>query len=619
MPARQSPPRPPRRRRAVAPGFVAALAAIAVSACGAAATVGTPPKSVHAADVAAAAVNPITVSPLPGTPDASPSTQISFLGGSGTTVSAVSVVGSSSGRHSGKLEGYSTGTGASFVPDKPFVSGERVSVSARVKQGTGTATVRTSFTVAFQAPVPQAEFPINPGLAADVQHYLSAPSITPSTVRVTTAARPGAMAGDFFLAPYQGSGTPGEMIVDQSGNLIWFHPAPADDAATNFEPQTYDGQTVLTWWQGRILKLGFGQGEDEIYSTTYQPLATVAAGNGYEADLHQFLITPQGTAWIDAFDPVEMNLASMGGSAHAVVNDSIVQEIDIKTGLVMWEWHAFGHIPLRDSYAPIPHTSLNWDYVHVNSIDPGTSDNVLLSARNTWTVYDVDIHTGAFIWRIGGRYSSFRHGPGTYFYWQHDARWQAGGLVSLFDNGSSPPREKQSRGLLLDPNTSSHTVTLVKQFTNPNATLLASSQGDLLNLADGNWLMGYGGLPNFTEYTPSGQVLFDATLGHNVQDFRTFLAPWSSQPATPPAIAAQSAAAGAFTVEASWNGDTTAAAWQVLAGPSASALTAVGSPTAKHGFETTISVHTTQPYLAVAALDASGKTLATSAAIAPGQ
>ena len=86
--------------------------------------------------------------------------------------------------------------------------------------------MRTSFSIAFQPTINQAQFPINPGSAADVQHYLSAPTITPSTVRVTTPARSGATAGDFFLAPYQGTGTPGPMIVDQSGNLIWFHPLP---------------------------------------------------------------------------------------------------------------------------------------------------------------------------------------------------------------------------------------------------------------------------------------------------------------------------------------------------------------------------------------------------------
>jgi hypothetical protein len=596
--------------------MAAPLVAVAVGACGSSSTAGPIPKTVRVADFAQAAVNPITVSPLPGTAEASPTTQISFLGGAGTTVSHVHVVGSQSGGHGGRIEAYSTGTGESFIPTRPFVTGERVSVTARVVEGASASTARTSFTVAFQAPVSQQEFPNNGGSTAEVQHYLSAPAITPSAVTITTPARPGATPGDFFLAPYEGTGTPGQMIVDQAGNLIWFHPAPANESSTNFQPQTYEGQTVLTWWQGRILALGFGQGEDEIYSTSYQPIARVLAGNGYKADLHQFTITPQGTAWIDAFDPVQLNLTSMGGSAHAVVNDSIVQEIDVKTGLVMWEWHALGHIPLRDSYSAMPHTSVNWDYVHVNSIDPGTDGNVLLSARGTWTVYDVNIHTGAFIWRIGGKYPSFKRAPGTFFYWQHDARWQPGGLVSVFDNGSDPAHEKQSRGLLLDPNTATHTVTLVKQFTNPNAALLASSQGDMLNLPGGNWLMGYGGLPNFTEYSASGEVLFDATLGRHVQDFRTFLAPWTAQPKTAPAIAAQASGTTGMNVEASWNGATTVSAWKVLAGSSASSLAAV-TTAAKHGFETTIAVPTRAAYVAVAALDAAGQTIATSATISP--
>jgi hypothetical protein len=282
----------------------------------------------------------------------------------------------------------------------------------------------------------------------------------------------------------------------------------------------------------------------------------------------------------------------------------------------MWEWHALGHTPLHDSYAPIPHLT-NWDYVHVNSIDPGASGNILLSARNTWQIYDVNMHTGGFIWRIGGKYGSLKLGPGVRFHWQHDARWLPGGLVSVFDNGSSPPEEKQSRGLVLKPDPGAGTVTLVKQFTNPNATLLASSQGDLLSLPGSNWLMGYGGLPNFTEYDNAGHVIFDATLGPSVQNFRTYLAPWSATPKTAPAIAAQADGNGAVTVEASWNGATAVASWKVLAGTSASTLSTVATAP-RNGFETTIKVTTTSPMIAVAALDASGRTLASSPAISVG-
>jgi hypothetical protein len=587
--------------------FGALLSAAALGACGGASPATSATLS---ASIQAAANSSVAVSPQPGTPDASPSTQISFLGGSGTQVSDVHVVGSSSGSHTGVLRPYSTGTGESFLPSKPFRAGEKVTVHAQA----GGAAVSTSFTIAHQAPVSQKEFPLNPGDANAIQHYASAPTLTPSTVHITTPAKAVSAPGDLFLAPYQGKGTPGPMIAEQDGSLVWFKPLPAGESATNMQVQQYQGKPVLTWWQGRILEVGFGQGEDEIYNTSYQHVASVKAGNGYHADLHEIRLTPEGTAWVDEFDPIEMNLSSYGGKSDGVLTDSVVQEIDVKTGLVMWEWHALGHIPISESNNPAPKYSYPWDYVHINSISPGTSGDVLVSSRNTWTLYDVSIDGGGVRWRLGGKHSSFTQGSGTHFYWQHDAEWQPGGLISLFDNGSDPPKEKQSRGLLLKPDTSAHAVTLVKAFTNPSKTLLASSQGNTLSLPGGDWLMGYGGLPNFTEYDSSGHVLLDGTLGKNVQDFRTYLAPWSATAPGQPSVVAKAAGSGATSVAVSWNGATQVASWRVLAGSSATALAPVLTGP-KSGFETTIKASTAGPYIAVQALDASGNVLGTSATV----
>jgi len=205
----------------------AALAlSVGLCACGGASQASS--EVLHAeelhAEVAAtaAAANPVTVSPLPDTEDASPETQIAFLGGPGTRVADVRVVGSRSGVHTGRLESYSTGTGGSFLPAHPFIPGERVTVRARVSASAGappTLVATTTFTIAYQASFSTKEFPIQKGEASAVQHYSSAPTLTPSTVTVTTPAKPGATPGDFFLAPYQGEGTPGPMIVPPPGPL----------------------------------------------------------------------------------------------------------------------------------------------------------------------------------------------------------------------------------------------------------------------------------------------------------------------------------------------------------------------------------------------------------------
>jgi Arylsulfotransferase (ASST) len=601
-------PTPLRTLRPAGVLLAALFTATGVSACGGASPATS--ATLSASLDAAASAGSVAVSPMAGTPDASPSTQISFLGGAGIQVSNVRVVGSRSGAHGGSLRAYSTGTGESFLPSKPFRAGEKVTVHAVL----GGAAVGTSFTIAHQATVSQKQFALNPGDARAVQHYSSAPALTPSSVRITTPAKAGATPGDLFLAPYQGKGSPGPMIVDQQGNLVWFQPLPAGVDATNFQVQQYQGKPVLTWWQGRIIRVGFGEGENVVYDDAYRRVATIRAGNGYRADLHEIRLTPEGTAWIDAFDPIHMNLSGVHGSANGILTDGVIQEIDVKTGLVMWEWHALGHIPLGESNNPVRSSGYPWDYVHMNSADPGPTGDVLLSSRNTWALYDADIRSGAIRWRLGGKRSSFKLGAGTREYWQHDAEFQPGGLISVFDNGSAPPKEKQSRGILLRPDASKHSVTLAKQLVNPSKTLLASSQGNMLALPGGNWLLGYGGLPNFTEFDSSGHVLLDGALGKDVQNFKTFLSPWSARPTTRPALAVKSAGAGKLSVAASWNGATEVASWRVLAGASSAALAPVATA-AKSGFQTTVTAPTAGPYIAAQALDGAGAVIGTSATV----
>ena len=112
-------------------------------------------------------------------------------------------------------------------------------------------------------------------------------------------------------------------------------------------------------------------------------------------------------------------------------------------------------------------------------------------------------------------------------------------------------------------------------------------------------------------------MLFDGTLGPGVEDYRTYLAPWSGQPKTVPAIAAQAGADGRVTVQASWNGATAVSAWEVLAGPSTGPLSVLAT-VPRQGFETSIAVSSSEPDVAVAALGSSGQVLASSRAISPG-
>jgi len=598
--------------RALILGLAAALGLGLLAATAAAVQPG--PKCTPAAlDNSALQGGSVTVSPLPGSRDASPQTQISFLGVAPGELSALSVVGSRTGAHGGRLLAYSEGDGASFLPAKPFAEGERVTVRARLRSGRSVRTLVDEFAVSIEDRISSTPEPIHPGERAEVQSFRSRPDLHPPLVTVT-ATSPSTAPGDEFLAPYSGPGQAGPMILDESGKLIWFKALPRYTSATNLSVQEYAGEPVLTWWQGDISVHGFGLGEDVIANARYTDIAHVRAGNGLKADLHEFQLTPGGAALITAYHPIRCDLASVGGPADGAVTDAAFQEIDVKTGLVMYEWASLDHVGLAESYehASASTTGGPFDFFHINSIDLGSDGSLLISARNTWTVYELDARSGRILWRLGGRHSSFKEQPNARTAWQHDPRELPGGLISVFDNGASPAVHGQSRGVVLQLDQQGDTATLISQFTHA-PSLIADSQGDIQELDNGDWFLGWGQVPDFSELGPEGRLLFDAHLPAHDQSYRSFRFTWTGTPAHPPALAFRATGAGGGTVYASWNGATQVASWRVLAGRSATALVPVALA-ARSGFETAIALpaSTTSTYLAVQALSAGGQALGVS-------
>jgi hypothetical protein len=295
--------------------------------------------------------------------------------------------------------------------------------------------------------------------------------------------------------------------------------------------------------------------------------------------------------------------------------DSIVQEIDIRTGLVMFEWHPLGHIGLRESYTRFQ-KGVSFNPFHINSIQV-LGDTLLLSARDTWSVYNVSLLTGKVLGRLGGKRSTFRLGPGARFAWQHDVQVRPDGAVTMFDDEASPVVGRQSRGLVLGLDISSRVAAVAHQYLHTNPPLLTGSQGNLQNLPNGDALVGWGGEPYFSEYAADGRLLFDGHLPRGVQSYRAYRFPWVGRPAGKPSAAARPTSGGRVVVYASWNGATEVARWQVLEGPSPLTLNPIAAAP-RNGFETAITVRTTQPLVAVRALDASGLDLGTSLAVRSG-
>jgi hypothetical protein len=566
--------------------------------------------AVATAGLAAAPASALTVSPAPDTPAASPDTQISVLGVKPGDIDSVTVTGASSGSHRGKLQRYSRGRGASFIPSKPLTQGERVAVVVKID---GHKARRFSFTVATLAPLPPV-LDLPQEQPAKLRSFVSRPDLRPPKI-----VADGKASGSIFLTPlpspvvHPGStatvsitpvGPGGAMILDSRGELVWFKQVEHPTVAANLRIQRYDGRSVLTWWEGGVTPTAFGIGAGIIADTSYRTIKRVKAGNGYPMDIHEFELTPDGDALFTIYSQLLVHLPGTPAGKKSPLMDSIVQQVDIKTGLVVWEWHAYGNIALDESQAT-PQNSASYDAFHLNSIQQLNDDRVLVSARDTSALYEVDRSSGKIVWRLGGTDSDFRLGPGARFWFQHDARMLDGDRVSLFDDEAGPPQKAPaSRGLILQLDRRKKTARVVSEFKRAPDTS-AQSEGSTQLLDDGNVFVGFGSEPFFSEFSAKGKRLFDASLPKDDGSYRVLTFPWKATPHTKPDAAAVS-------VYASWNGATEVARWQVVDAQSGEALATAG----REGFETRIDVTGGATSFAVRALDAKGKVLATSAAVA---
>jgi hypothetical protein len=557
---------------------------------------------------------PLSVSPLPGSRDASARTQVSLLGAPASEIKDLSVTGSTSGGHDGRLVAYSQGDGASFLPSGAFSPGETVRVSGRIERAGFSTPFDFRFTVAYaDRIVPPASTSKLRLAAGEYQSFHSAPALHPPDVAVTTSSAASDPQDDVFAAPYSGPGNDGPMIFASDGQLVWLDPLPENVEAANLQVQSYEGRPVLTWWQGAIPQNGFGMGEEVVADSSYRTIMRVHAGNGYEADLHDFQLEANGTALLTVFSPMRCDLSSVGGPRVGDLTDSGFQEVDLRTGLVRREWSAADHIALEASYASAAKASAEWpyDYFHINTIAPFSGGNVLLSARNTSALYVIDGSTGQITSTIGGKHSSVALQAGAAMAYQHDASPLPDGDISVFDNGGSPFEHPQSRALLMRIDQRTGKVARVSELVHSPA-LRAPSQGSVQELPDGEIFVGWGQEPYFTQFDRSGHVVFDAHMPAYTNSYRAYKFVWTGAPAGPPAIAAEGTARG-VTVYASWNGATTVARWRVLAGSSPEHLARVAD-VAKSGFETAIGVRSA-PYVQVQAVDSRGTVLGSSPAI----
>jgi hypothetical protein len=460
--------------------------------------------------------------------------------------------------------------------------------------------------------------------------FKTRPDLTPPHITIRRSGIGADSRYIFLNAPYSGPGHGGTYIIDPRGHFVWFGPNTASEHRLNFSVQSYQGQPVLTWFEGLVVE-GFGQGDLVIANKHYHEIARIKAVGNQLADFHEFVVTPRGTAYVTIYrrhSPV--NLTSRGGPANGYILSGVAQEIRIADGHKVWEWDSWAavnpHVPISESHQAFgggdgghgTHSS-PYNYFHINSIcdvADGSGD-VLISGRNTFCVYRVHKGTGHIVWRMGGTRNNFTYGSSrARFYWQHHVRPVSGaggvlGGMTVFDNGV--PHEPYSRALLLKVDDAKRHVALQKAFVHPHAVYTSGAMGSAQLLPDGRMFVGWGTEPHFSEFSSDGKLLLDGDIIKGDPSYRAFSQPWVGEPTDKPAAAARYHSGGA-TVYASWNGATAVRQWVVFTGKTAGNLHQLVKAS-KNGFETAINVSSRGPWFQVQALDAKGNALAKSATV----
>ncbi|GAC1325949.1 MAG: hypothetical protein NVSMB13_09950 [Mycobacteriales bacterium] len=576
----------------------------------------------------------VQVFPVPGSRTIAPGSQISFRGVA--AVPSIEVVGSTTGSHRGRFLGHSDRAGVSFLPAQPFAPGETVTVRTPLNiAGSNNAPVTYQVarpaTVSAQAasiyPTRSAAGP-RPATAASGSSstgtapvtagpYVSRPDLRPPRVSVTAD---GPHAAGLLLAS-SGMQTPttdtGVFIYDDGGEPVWFNPLPPTGLGT-LQKIRYQGRDALTWFVGTQTFRGGFKGTWVVADTAYRQIAEIAAGNGLTADAHELRISPDGTkALLDIYNPVQQDLSAYGGESAASVFEAVVQEIDLGTGAVTFEWHSLDESPVSDSLIQL--IGHDVDYFHLNSMDYDTDGGILLSGRHVSQALKLDrlAPTGTrVLWRLGGKRStySFPNAADAPSY-AHDVRRRSDGTISLYDNAVETSQD--GRGIAYRLDDAAHTATAVVQREHAPAEF-GAYVGSNRQLASGDDLVSFGNTGDTTEYRSDGTRAWESQFADGAWSYRTLLVQdWHATPAEPPALATDRAGAK-VTGHVSWNGATEVASWVLLAGPAADRLRPVSPVTARTGFETTLvgAVTDADTVIVAEARDSSGTALRRSTATA---
>lgn len=388
-------------------------------------------------------------------------------------------------------------------------------------------------------------------------------------------------------------------------NLVWYGGDLANHGAKNFMVCDYLGEKAnhLCWSEFSFTNLNQERARNRVFDNTY-----MAVGRDYGAigdmgfpNPHEFNMLDGGETFLQAiYEMKRMDLTPYAGRRDGYILDGCFQEVDVVTGRQLFRWCALEHLPITETllYLNIPENKENysepiggqglptipWDWFHFNSVDKNEEGDYLISGRHLDQVLKIagksnphGLRGGSIIWRLNGKSNDFEMLDNFTFSRQHHVRFvkteASETTIALFNNGWEVRNRDgfanhASSGQIITVNNETMQARLVHEYIHPDEGLTIA-QGSMHVTPNENAIVGWGTLPQLSEYSPDGTLIFHAHFSEaKARNYRAWKFPFVGKPTWPPKLLAYSLTCSnsgpdsPLMAYVSWNGATEVAAWR---------------------------------------------------------
>lgn len=220
--------------------------------------------------------------------------------------------------------------------------------------------------------------------------------------------------------------------------------------------------------------------------------------------LHDLLPQADGSWWLLCDEVRTMDLSALGGKVNAQVTGTAVQHVSA-AGELLLEWSPFDHFNIADLDSA-SRTGANVNWTHGNSLDRAPDGNILVSFRNLGEITKIDAHSGAVLWRLGGKrsYFLFEGTAAPAFTGQHNIRSCGSGALVLLDNLGDPAQSRAERYLVDEAGWTAR----LDRSMGSSPGVVTSIGGSVQDLPGGRTLVSFGTAGRVEEYDASGQVVW---------------------------------------------------------------------------------------------------------------